>query len=267
MDLLQALGLSSPVFWYIPNNPGKSHEVDKVDIEYARLANFGVYYCVNQLGSEFNNKRHKRFRENVTKFLAFFTDFDTGSKQEQLADILLFELKPSAIVESGRGYHAYWFIEGEITPQRWTHIQTKLAEYFGSDGAVNDPARLMRLPGSWHTKGEPMLVSIQSLEPKRKYTEQDFLKIFPYTEPKIWRLGAKHNGKVTLPALTLTEGTRHAALKRWGGFLFRGCNHEQVPERTAELKAWYVQSCKPLKENWETEVEDLIAFILPKELC
>src|SRR3990167_7644204 len=82
-------------------------------IEKIRLQGNGLYFTVNQLGSTRNKRGNLRHHDNVTALLACFTDFDTGTKEEQMTRLQTF-LEPSCIVESGRGYHAYWSFPSPI---------------------------------------------------------------------------------------------------------------------------------------------------------
>lgn len=97
----------------------------------------GVYFCPNQGG---------RSDDDIHTFTAFFVDFDKDSKPAQLALINDSPLPPSIILETKRGYHAYWLIAGKASNARWTDIQRRLIAYFGSDGSINNPGRCMRMP-------------------------------------------------------------------------------------------------------------------------
>jgi hypothetical protein len=62
---------------------------------------------------------------------------------------------PSLLVDSGRGFHCVWLIRGTSPAAlpRWRALMKALARWarpLGADPACVDPARVLRLPGSWH---------------------------------------------------------------------------------------------------------------------
>src|SRR5262249_9476921 len=69
--------------------------------------------------------------------------------------------EPSLVVKTGRGEHYYFFTDG-VPVDEFTHWQQRLIARFGSDPAVTDLPRLMRLPGTLHLKDpdQPRLVEL-----------------------------------------------------------------------------------------------------------
>lgn len=60
---------------------------------------------------------------------------------------------PTCVVQSGRGVHAYWRLDEPLTDMvRWNAVQRGLIEALGTDKAIHDPPRIMRMPGSVNTK-------------------------------------------------------------------------------------------------------------------
>ncbi|AEJ43796.1 phage/plasmid primase, P4 family [Alicyclobacillus acidocaldarius] len=81
---------------------------------------------------------------------------------EVLADL---GIVPSAVVRSGggQGKHLYFRFTKSVDASTGVQISRKLARVLGSDPAVADAARVLRIPGSLHTKsGTPILVKIES---------------------------------------------------------------------------------------------------------
>ena len=70
-------------------------------------------------------------------------------------------LQPSLIVESGAGLHVYWmltqpfYLKKEMaTAKRWLrHIAASVADVV--DETVSEPARVLRIPGSYNCKYDP----------------------------------------------------------------------------------------------------------------
>ena len=81
---------------------------------------------------------------------ALFADID--DPQNALVRLGWFELPASCVLESGRGYHAYWFLKMPttdfVTADRALH---GLAQHLGGDEALS-VAQSMRLAGSINTK-------------------------------------------------------------------------------------------------------------------
>lgn len=45
--------------------------------------------------------------------------------------------------------HIYWKMQNVINDlSNWTDMQKRLAQYFGTDGSIHNPSRLMRLAGT-----------------------------------------------------------------------------------------------------------------------
>ena len=61
-------------------------------------------------------------------------------------------LRPALVVSSGRGLHAYWRLDGEVSAAMIESINRRLAGRFGGDLACTDRGRIMRLPGSFNGK-------------------------------------------------------------------------------------------------------------------
>jgi hypothetical protein len=69
----------------------------------------------------------------------------------------VFRPLPNIVIDSGtEGHrHAYWTLREPLKPS-WARLANlRLAHALGSDRAVADPARVMRVPGSFNRKHEP----------------------------------------------------------------------------------------------------------------
>jgi hypothetical protein len=109
--------------------------------------------------------------ENITRVRAVWYD-DDGK-----APVPAFPVAPSMIVRTSRGKrHFYWFV-GDMTPEQFAGVMRCMVS-LGSDKGVIDAARVLRLPGSLHAKGEPQLVEIIEATGKR-YTGAELAAAFP----------------------------------------------------------------------------------------
>jgi hypothetical protein len=78
--------------------------------------------------------------------------------------------RPTLIIASGHGVHAYWRLAEPITDMAlWTRYQKRLIALLGSDGAIHDPARIMRLPGFLNYKEPVAACSILDDDTARIY--------------------------------------------------------------------------------------------------
>lgn len=113
----------------------------------------GVFVMVNE-GDGLGRKT-----ENVTKVRALFLDTD-GAPMEPARDAL----RPHIIVESSPGkFHLYWKVD-DCPRERFTVLQKAIALRFGGDVSVSDLPRVMRLPGFYHQKGEPVMTRLVKAE-------------------------------------------------------------------------------------------------------
>ncbi len=113
-------------------------------------AGHGVFFMVNE-----GNGRGRR-EENVKALRALFCDHDgTGGEPANAKRILLDVPEPHLVVLSGgseRNEHWYWRLEPGAPLGAFTASQKALAAKLGSDPAVHDLPRVLRLPGTLHQK-------------------------------------------------------------------------------------------------------------------
>lgn len=89
---------------------------------------------------------------NITKIRALFVDFDGTEPPAP-------HLPPSIVVQSAAGQHWYW-VCGDCPLDRFSAAQKRLALHYGSDPVVHDLPRVMRVPGFWHLKADPKMVTL-----------------------------------------------------------------------------------------------------------
>lgn len=112
-----------------------------------------------------------------------FADFDGGTSVEQ-ARIRITDANlpaPTAIVETGGGCHTWWRLSEPITDAKtFTLLQKSLAARLGSDKAVVDFPRIMRIPGfiNWKYPTQPRAKLIDS-DPQRVYELLEFQETAP----------------------------------------------------------------------------------------
>lgn len=128
----------------------------------------GIFVTVNQTDGK------GRSAENITKVRAIFVDLD-GSPLQPVLDG---PLPPHIIIESSPGrYHAYWITEG-MDLAHFTPIQKNLCKRFNGDPVVCDLARVMRLPGFFHQKGNPFFTKIIEESGEQPFSLEKILDAF-----------------------------------------------------------------------------------------
>jgi len=76
-------------------------------------------------------------------------------------------------VWSGHGVHHYWRLAEPLEPKLWREWQKDLAALVGSDPAVHNPERIMRLPGFLNLKKQPTPAYIIEHDASRVYDLAD----------------------------------------------------------------------------------------------
>ena len=137
-------------------------------------ANRGIFFVVNSGG---NSDR------KINKINAQFFECDTLSLEEQLENISKFPLEPSIIVQTKKSLHVYFLIKnGKV--EKFRDIQKKLAKHFNGDGSCINESRVMRVPGFYHCKEEPVRVKCIKFNPNLFYTQEDLERELSYSESK-----------------------------------------------------------------------------------
>ena len=116
----------------------------------------GVFVTINE--TDFNGRRS----ENIVRPRALFADADSDEQITRAMEAIeACGATPSMIVESGRGRHFYW-VCSDIARDQFSSLQKGLIDKLGTDKAITDLPRVMRLPGTLHLKDptKPRLVKL-----------------------------------------------------------------------------------------------------------
>ena len=134
--------------------------------------NRGIYFVVNYGGHE---------DAEITRINAQFMECDDLSLEEQLRQIEAFPLEPSFIVKTRKSLHTYWLMR-DAKVEKFRQIQKGLAEKFGGDRACVNESRVLRLPGFYHCKEEPVMVECIHFRPELRYTQEELAAYLPKME-------------------------------------------------------------------------------------
>ena len=135
---------------------------------------FGIFVTVN----EFDGPRRK---ECLRKINAWAVDMDAGSKAEQHTKLLRSPIVPSFIVETKRGYQAWWGAK-DGRAEHWNAIVLeRLVPFFGADRNARDLCRILRAPNFLHLKdpADPFKCRI-AWQHNVTYSEQQIARAFEW---------------------------------------------------------------------------------------
>ena len=119
-------------------------------------------------------KTEKREKNNVEQLKTLFLDIDCGEGKDYLTKTEAYTalkeftkrytlLKPSILVDSGRGWHVYWVLDKPYGKDQWVAVAGQLKNAckhagFKADVQVTaDAARILRVPGTRNHKTSPPL--------------------------------------------------------------------------------------------------------------
>ena len=148
---------------------------------------YWVYFSVNPMVDG------KRNAESVEFIQTWICDIDDGSKEEQLELIKNAPLKPTFVVESVHGFHLYYFADNHLTKEQYEEWNLWLMDYYHWDIKVcKDIARVLRIPGFYHMKWEPVMVEFRKdLSGFTFYSVEEMIKAFPKSVEEIKKLEIK----------------------------------------------------------------------------
>jgi len=152
--------------------------------------NRGIFFVVNAGGKDDGS---------ITRINAHFVEMDNVSLEEQQKKIDAFPLAPSMIIRTRKSLHTYWFVRnGDVSIFRL--IQKQLVKHFDGDPMCVNESRVMRLPGFYHCKENPIMVECILFHPERRYTQEQLSEHLPEMESEqvVNQSGAQVGLKIVL---------------------------------------------------------------------
>lgn len=156
---------------------------DPTSIANTQAAGRGVYVVINQ---------GDHTAKSITGLVAYFAEFDHGDRQSQ-RDLVNSKMPaPSIIVDSGgKSLQFYWLFDQPVagndqSRDHWKQVQRRLAKYLGSDPSINDPSRVMRLPGCDYISAEQKVTGhchLVHLDAAIRYTPSQLEGLLPPEPP------------------------------------------------------------------------------------
>lgn len=171
---------------------------------------FGVHPIIKR-------KTGRGTKENVQLINCLYAEFDAkdfeNDKDKALNHITALEIYPSALIDSGGGYHAYWFLTEPVhldddNREEIDALQKAWVKTVGGDPNASDLARVLRVPGTYNAKYDPKrLVKVEWLEPQITYTLHELENL---TKPDI-----KPEKPAPKPSSTFSAGNWSESLEFW----------------------------------------------------
>lgn len=173
-------------------------------LRYYNDQGWGIFQTVNTF------KDGVRHLDHLQKINYWYVDIDKEPKPELFQRLLNGPLRPTKIVETRNGYHAYWKAT-DGTVENYKDIEKRLIKYYKvKDTGVCDVARVLRVPGyDHHKEEEPYLVTVAS-QRNVSYTEEEMRAAYKAHRPLRPRLIPKYNNRYDCETgLRLLSGTEY----------------------------------------------------------
>lgn len=196
--------------------------------------------------------------QSVSHVVALYADIDRNDSQTML-QIRDFHPRISGLVSSGRGLHAYWFLDRPIPVSQSGDVPAILRGISGrlnADPAAVSPAQLLRLPGSFNPKNNAECSEL-FVDHRIRYDLQEFSAFrmstnLRCTQPRDGSDRLKINTGGSLPERFIRDLRRNKSLRRiWTG--------EHLPEYRSGSERDFALS---MKLAWRDYSLNEIATIL-----
>jgi hypothetical protein len=150
--------------WRVINDKDKStlahNHIGSLRDQWATLCDYnnrgwGVFACINAMdgqGNELSNVHHIR---------AHCVDLDDplNSADGYQRAVAAYPQPHFAVQTSPEKYHLYWLVQPYAGNDFYTQMQRKLAQLYNGDKNIIDATRVLRVPGFFHLKADPFLVT------------------------------------------------------------------------------------------------------------
>lgn len=214
--LATLLGVMEEVAWSVPVTWQVFDDTPRKDRSKARI----IHGCLDDLAEHFEsnnalgvgifiavNKTNQAGREkkDIVALRAAWTDIDDKKAEEQF-DLSMIPLQPTMVVKSGHGSHIYWCFPEPIPCDQSRKLEHEALlsgihgalKKFGADGQVCQVASVLRVPGFYNMKRDPILVElVQGHGPR--HTPKEIAATYPPEHPRVPSQKAHRTSKLIEP--------------------------------------------------------------------
>lgn len=200
----------------------------------------GIYFVVNGGGNTDAEVRTAK---------AQFVEMDDLSFDEQFKRVSAFPLEPSIIVKTRKSLHCYWLLHnGDI--KRFRGLQARFASFFDGDPVCKNESRVMRVPGFYHCKAEPVMVECVKFDPGLLYTQDDLASVLP-------EVTNEHKERVNVGCAIIQGGRNQTLFKLACSLQQQGLSDAAI---MSVIETENATKCNPPLDT--EEVEQIIASAL-----
>lgn len=149
-------------YYTIPEN---LNQINKID--------YGIYFAVNNLDRSKDPSKQRTIKMFVNA-RAIWIDDDVirpACRED-------FPVPPNLIVNTSPGKYHYYWLTTTSNLEEWQGVMETMVQQHGCDKSSKDAARILRIPGFYHNKKEPYLITHQVLS-ETPYSWEEILKHFP----------------------------------------------------------------------------------------
>ncbi len=158
-------------------------EADFASCVQSNREGYGVFAVINRADPNVEPRtlRGKGTRDqDITgiRALSVEIDKDEATPGGNLRELLSAPLKPSLIVRSSLPHklHAYWLV-ADLPLAEFKVFQVQLIDRFGAGPESKNLSRVLRVPGFYHTKGEPVMSLLEEAN-GTLHTRAEFIEAF-----------------------------------------------------------------------------------------
>jgi hypothetical protein len=167
---------------------------------------------------------------------------------------------PTLTIASGHGVHAYWRLSEPILDMElWSKLQKRLIAILGSDAAIHDPARLMRLPGFINHKEPVAVCQIIDADQARIYdlnflislmysaiTESDYVAQYQAAGYSIKQSKNQFNGNISAIKIAKLTAAKWSGVSKGG----RNCKAFQNAAYLTKNLGLTEEQAWPILQQW-----------------
>ncbi len=160
------------------------HDADPEYLIKMNREGYGIFICVNETDG------NGRKKDNIKKVRAVFADLDGADLSPCLQD------DAHLVIESSPGkFHCYWFVDDDFPLAGFTAVQVAIKDKYGSDNVIDLP-RVLRVPGFYHQKKDPVPVKIYSEKRQPKLSYAECLEKWPQEKKEKWSAPKYHQSSI-----------------------------------------------------------------------
>jgi hypothetical protein len=152
------------------------------EIQKLNAKGYNIYYLPNHPNQYDKNTTVDGTHIDVFNYVFVDIDLKDGvyeSKEQFIEMLSAIDIKPSRVIDSGNGVHAYWKVS-DLDAMSYLRFQRRLVRLYHTDEATCSIYQLMRMPGTLNTKLENQPVEcIELYNEDISYTCEELNALLP----------------------------------------------------------------------------------------